>query len=113
MELVKLGILPLNDAKELQRILLTEQIKLELNHDGKTCSRGCSVTVEVLAPLEALEKVQETLRLQYQKLTQDLKVDWQLLESVFDPNNEHATCPACGTQFSTSHKECPECGLCF
>jgi hypothetical protein len=113
MELIKVGILPLHDAKELQRILLSRNIPVELNHNGQTCSRGCTVTVELLAPREALAQVQSTLREQHQKLAEGHKVDWDLLEATFDPAKSQATCPACGTQFSTTSTECPDCGLCF
>lgn len=108
-----MGILPLHDAKELQRILLTKNIAVELNHNGQTCSRGCTVTVEVLAPRESLGLVQSTLKEQHQKLAEGHQVDWELLEATFDPIQSSATCPACGTQFSTTSPECPECGLCF
>jgi len=113
MELIRVGVLPLHDAKELQRILLTKNVAVELNHNGQTCSRGCTVTVELLAPLNALEVVQTTLREEHQKLADGHKVDWELMEATFDPAQEVALCPACGTQFSTKITECPECGLCF
>jgi hypothetical protein len=113
MELVKLGTMPLDDAKNLQRALATKGVEAVMNHNSQTCTRGCQVTVEVLIPETSLSLVQETLREQYQRLTQGLDIKWDLLGEVFDPSKGEATCPACGTHFQTSAAECPECGLCF
>ncbi len=113
MNLIRLGTMPLEEAKNLQRILATRQVDAQLDHNAHTCTRGCTVTVEVLVPEMAIPVVQEVMKEQYQKLTQGLSVDWNLLNEVFDPSNESATCPACGTKFSTQTVECPDCGLCF
>ncbi len=113
MNLVRLGTMPLEEAKTLQQQLATRGVEAHLDHNAHTCTRGCTVTVEVLIPENALPVVQATLKEQYQKLTQGLKVKWELLGEVFDPSREEATCPACGTRFSTKAPQCPDCGLCF
>ncbi len=113
MELILLGTLPLEEAKSLQRTLHGRGVEAQLDHNQKTCTRGCAVTVEVLVPRESIAEVQEVLRTQYEKLTAGLDVDWQRVSAVFDPSKEEATCPACGTQFSTGLGQCPDCGLCF
>ena len=113
MNLIRLGTMPLEEAKTLQRVLATRGVGAELDHNGHTCTRGCTVTVEVLVPEPALPIVQDTLREQYQKLAQGLNVDWGRLNEVFDPSQAEAVCPACGTRFSTAQKECPDCGLNF
>lgn len=113
MNLIKLGTMSLDEAKSLQRVLATKGVEAVMNHDEQTCRRGCAVTVEVLVPENSLPVVQDTLQAQYQNLAKGLSVDWNLLGQVFDPSKEMATCPACGTQFSTQKTECPDCGLCF
>jgi rubrerythrin len=113
MELLRLAVMPLHDAKELQRILAQKNLSIELNHNGQTCSRGCTVTVEVLGTIETVPAIQEIMKEQYQKWSEGLDIKWELLEATFDPAQTTATCPACGTQFQTTSSECPECGLCF
>ena len=105
--------MPLEEAKTFQRVLATKGVRAELDHNGHTCTRGCTVTVEVLIPDVSLPIVQDTLREQYEKLTEGLPVDWSRVNEVYDQARDRATCPACGTSFSTSLTECPECGLCF
>ena len=113
MNLIRLGTMPLEEAKTLQRILASRQVDAQLDHNAHTCTRGCTVTVEMLVPENSIPIVQDVMKEQYQKLTTGLKVDWNLLTEVFDPSKDSATCPACGTQFSTQASECPDCGLCF
>lgn len=113
MSLIRLGTLPLEEAKSLQRVLATKGVEAMLDHNAQTCNRGCTVTVEVLVPEDTVPVVQDTLKEQYQRLTEGLQVDWNLLGQVFDPSQAEAVCPACGTKFSTSKTECPDCGLCF
>jgi len=113
MNLIRLGTMPLQEAKTLQTVLATRGVQVELNHNAHTCTRGCTVTVEVLVPEASIAIVQDTMREQFQKLAQGQNVDWGRLNQVFDPGQSEAQCPACGTNFSTARKECPDCGLCF
>ena len=113
MNLVLLGTMPLEEAKTLQRQLATRGVEAQLNHNGHTCTRGCSVTVELLVPEPSLPEVRTVMREQYQRLSAGLQVDWELLGEVYDVTQAQATCPACGEVFSTQLKECPGCGLCF
>lgn len=34
-------------------------------------------------------------------------------DAVVDFNQPRTTCPACGTEFETTHARCPDCGLRF
>ena len=113
MSLVRLGTMPLEEAKALTKTLATRGVEAVMDHNAHTCTRGCTVTVEVLIPETAIPVVQETLKEQYQKLAQGHDLNWELLGEVFDPSKGEATCPACGTKFKTVATECPECGLCF
>ena len=112
-EKVMMGIMELVDAKRLKEKLAETGVEIELGHNKETCTKGCKVTVEVWADPAHLPKIQEVLREERSKLLDDLDVDPDLANQVFDPNEESAVCPACGTKFSTKLKECPECRLVF
>jgi len=111
MEPIRLAVLPLVDAKGLQDQLKTKGIDLVLNHNDQTCTRGCTVTVEVLGYEKDVEVIAKTYQENYQKLTDGHEVNWEVANSVFDSSQESATCPACGHGFSTTLSECPDCGL--
>ncbi len=111
MEQVRLAVMPLSDAKEFQDQLKSKGVELILNHNEKTCTRGCTVTVEVLGYEKDIEVIARAYQDNYQKLTEGHEVNWEIANSVFDPNQESATCPACGHHFSTNLSECPDCGL--
>ena len=40
-------------------------------------------------------------------------VELAALDAVVDFDQAEATCPACGTSFSTDRASCPDCGLRF
>jgi len=111
MELIRLVVLPLVDAKKFQDDLHKKGVKLVLNHNDQTCTRGCAVTVEVMGYEKDLEIVSQTYQENYKKLTEGHDVNWEAANSVFDSSKDMATCPACSFEFSTSHSECPDCGL--
>jgi hypothetical protein len=112
-EKTMLGIMELVDAKRLKEKLAEMGVGIELGHNKETCTKGCKVTVEVWADPVHLPKIQAVLREEHAKLLDDLDVDPDLANQVFDPDKENAICPACGAEFSTELKECPECGLVF
>ncbi len=111
MELIKIAIMALNDAKDLKRDCEIRGVELVLNHNDASCTRGCTVTVEVHAQEKDLPVVQEVYNEKYRELLAGHDVNFEVMDSVYDPNQAEATCPACGTKFSTSLTECPECGL--
>jgi hypothetical protein len=111
MDTVRLAVLPLQDAKNLQEDLRKKGIELILNHSSQTCTRGCAVTVEVLGHQKDIEIIAQTYQENFKKLTEGHSVNWDVANAVFDPAKQSALCPACGTEFSTSLTECPECGL--
>ena len=57
MEPIRLAVMPLTDAKIFQDDLQKEGIDIVLNHNAQTCTRGCTVTVEVLGHVKDLEKI--------------------------------------------------------
>ncbi len=101
----------LNDAKDLKKECEEKGVELVLNHDDQTCTRGCAVTVEIHAHEKDLPIIQQVYSAKYEKLLDGHDVDFEVINSVFDSSQAEATCPACGTKFSTSLSECPDCGL--
>jgi hypothetical protein len=110
---IMLGQLGASDAERLKTRLAREGIEIATVHNGATCNSGCSVSLEVWAHPDDLPEIDRLMRSDRAKMLGDLGADAALVDSVFDSSAEHATCPACGTQFETRHGECPECGLCF
>ena len=111
MTMIRLAVLPLNDAKQLQADVAKRGVEVVLNHNGQTCTRGCTVTVEVLGQEKDISVVAEVYQQNFKKLTQGHNVNWDVVNSVFDPSKKTAICPACSTEFSTTLSECPDCGL--
>jgi hypothetical protein len=111
MELIKLAVMALNEAKDLKKECEAKGVEIVLNHNDQTCNRGCSVTVEVLASEKDLPIVQEVYSTKYQKLLKGHDVNMDIINSVYDSSQDTAVCPACGFKFSTSNSECPDCGL--
>ena len=112
-ELVKITIMPLHDAKDVQAQLKRKGVDLVFNHDDATCRSGCQATVEVYVEgtPENLKVVQEYFQDHYGKILKGHNINWEAMEAVFDPSKSEATCPACGANFSTKLTECPDCGL--
>lgn len=111
MELIRLAVLPLNDAKQLQDQLHKDGINVVLNHNKQTCTRGCTITVEILGHEKDIPTIASIYQSSFQKLAEGHEVNWDVANAVFDPSQATALCPACGTEFSTSLTECPDCGL--
>ena len=111
---VLLGVIDYAEAKRIQARLEERGVRLRLKNNPETCSSGgCKPTVEIFALETDLAKVQEFFAEEKQRSLDGLDFDPQRESLVFDPEQEKATCPACGTVFSTTSKECPDCGLCF
>lgn len=110
-ELVKIAIMNLDEAKSLQKKCEPKNVELVLNHNETTCTRGCSVTVEVHAKEADIPVIQEIYSSMYEKLLEGHDVDLKVMHEVFDPAASSAICPACGFEFDTKNHECPDCGL--
>ena len=110
-ELIKIAVMGLNEAKSFQGTLKKSGIETELNHNDRTCTRGCSVTVELMARESDVSRIQAIYQQSFNKLVEGLEFDPNVVNSVFDNSKEEAICPACGFQFSTAKSECPDCGL--
>lgn len=111
---VLLGVIELAEAKRIRSALLTKGVDLEFMHNPETCSSGsCKTSVEVYVDPGQAEVVLEFLRAERANLLEGLGEMIKHAGEVFDTAKDQATCPACGTSFSTSAKECPDCGLVF
>lgn len=113
MNKLVLGTLPIEEAKKIQDEMKGKSVDIFLDHNPTTCTRGCSVTVEFSCYEKDIQQVAQYFQQNFLNSLDGHNVNLELLNSTYDPNQESATCPACGTSFSTSSTECPECGLCF
>ena len=112
-KMIKIAIMPMAQANRLKSLSREQQIEVETFHNASTCQSGCNTTVEVWAFSEDVERISKLWQKDQEKSFSGLQYNPETINSVYDPEKETATCPACGTEFATSDKECPECGLCF
>ena len=114
MDFIKLGTMNINDANGLQDKLAQQEIHIKLDHNEATCTRGCTVTVEVWAKETEVQFVHDYLGNEYAKMLDGHKIDINQLNAVYDSNAEFVQCPACGHRFRPDiSNECPDCGLAF
>ncbi len=114
-EKICLGVLPANEGTRLKSLLATKDIEIVLLFNHATCTSGCrgSGTVELWAHKNDLDEIVKTFSVEKLRLLDGLEFDPEIINQVYDPSQEAAICPACGTKFSTSLGECPDCGLGF
>jgi hypothetical protein len=113
MDLILIGNMKLDEAQSLEIKLKNLNVQIVLNHNSHTCTRGCAVTVEVLANANDLQVIREVLMEDIYKSLKGHEINWEVITKTFDPEKETAQCPACGSVFPTTMRECPECGLNF
>lgn len=108
-EYALIGEAPIRDAKRLQERLAEIGVAVRLASDPENCG-SCNpqgAKVAMFVAQTDLEKVKAWAQ------AQGPAVQDPSAEVVFDPEQAEATCPACGTRFSTQLAECPDCGLGF
>lgn len=111
---IPIAIMSLNEAKALQAKLKDQGIEVFLNHEKKTCTRGCSITVELHAMEEDIPRISEISEEEFRRLGSGHGYNWENLNHIFNPDAKEATCPACNHKFSPVDEkilECPDCGL--
>lgn len=113
MEEIFLGVMDLQEAKNHQLKLKASGVELILKTNGKTCTTGCKVTVEVWARSADAESLKAHFQQDYLKHVKGHEPDFELLSQVFDPSATEVICQACGAKFSPSENECPDCGLVY
>jgi rubrerythrin len=110
-ELIKMAVMNLQEAKQFQKELAAQDVSIVLNHDDKTCTRGCAITVEVHAREIDMPMIQKVYSEIYAKLLDGHDVNAEQMNAVYDTSQAEALCPACGHRFATGPSECPDCGL--
>ncbi len=113
MDDIFLGVMELQEAKNHQLTLRSQGVELELKVNGKTCTTGCKVTVEVWAQALHAERISRHFQQDYLKHVRGHEPDFAHLSQVFDPSQEEVICQACGMKFSPKENECPDCGLVY
>ena len=111
MDLVKVGVMGLNEAKAFKSELEARGVELVLNHNEQTCTRGCTITVEMLAKEADIPTIQKLYQEKYEQLLEGHDINAEQMNAIFDSSQAEALCPACGHKFSTANTECPDCGL--
>lgn len=108
-----LGVMPINLAERLVSLAASQGIQVEKIHNQKTCTKGCSISVEVWVDEADAAAVQSLWLADQQRNYLGLSFQEETIGQVYDTNKETAICPACAHEFKTSLSECPSCGLCF
>ena len=108
-----LGVMELQEAKNHQLSLRHRGVALEFRTNGKTCTTGCKVKVEVWARAVDSDQIQDYFKADYLRHLKGHVPDFEALSAVFDPSALEVVCQACGTKFSPQLKECPDCGLVY
>ncbi|MGK5086225.1 hypothetical protein WDW86_01600 [Bdellovibrionota bacterium FG-2] len=113
-ELILLGQMDLAEAKRIRSILEDQGVVFQLRTEVEACnSKGCKPTAQVYTRDADLPVIREFFEKEHVRSLAGLEVNHELQNAVFDSEKSEATCPACGTVFSTLKTECPDCGLCF
>ena len=110
---VLLGTAEYNEAQRIKSLLAEKDIVIETMHNPSSCTSGCKVTLEVWASSADLPEISKFFQKERNNLMAGLDYNEEQINQVFDPSLDNATCPACGTEFSTTKSECPDCGLVF
>jgi hypothetical protein len=113
MEQLFLGVMDLQEAKNHQLKLRHMGIDLTLKTNGKTCTTGCKVTVEVWGEASDAPALQKHFQEDYFKHVRGHEPNLDHMSQVFDPAASEVICQACGAKFSPSEQECPDCGLVY
>lgn len=111
---VLLGTFSVMIANRYRDLLQAKGVELAVLHNAATCSTGsCGTSMELWAERKDLDAVLAVFQQEQARNFMGLEVNPDLLSQVYDPSQDNAVCPACGTSFSTSLAECPDCGLSF
>ncbi len=113
MEEIFLGVMDLQEAKNHQLKLKAQGIEVNLKVNGKTCTTGCKVTVEVWGSQLDSDRLGVHFRADFLKNVKGHEPNLENLAQVFDPSASEVTCQACGAKFAPTVNECPDCGLMY
>lgn len=108
-----LGVASRPAAEHLKAKLSKDGIEIVLLYNASTCKSSCSSQLEMWAHPADVESIQAAMATDWRDSVSALGYDPNLADMVFDQSAAHATCPACGTVFSTDNTACSDCGLEF
>jgi ribosomal protein L37E len=105
---------PLADMRHLSDLLKGENIGTLLAGDDNSCSKSCCPSVYDLLVkredgMDALHIVED----EHKRVTGLAQHENANGDTVFNPHENEAQCPACGHSFPTTKTTCPDCGLSF
>jgi hypothetical protein len=109
--LVAIGVFKMADAEIIRTELREKEIEVVMYHNEQTCTTGCATTVELHVGRDNVQQVVVYFEDKQNKRLDGYEFDRALLDEVYDPSQETARCPACGTVFATKHTSCTDCGL--
>lgn len=102
------------EIKQVQALLKRQGFPTLIAGDSQSCGKGCCGTEVLLrARRSDIEEIFAIFQKEHISNTSLHEHDMSLVEAVFNPSAQEATCPACGSCFATQHMSCPECGLNF
>jgi hypothetical protein len=113
MQEIFLGVMDLQEAKNHQLVLRTKGAEIILKTNGKTCTTGCKVTVEVWGHEDDAGILKKHFQEDYLKHVKGHEPNFENLSQIFDPSAQEVICQACGAKFSPANHECPDCGLVY
>lgn len=116
-DLVSIHKADMKEVKILEKELQKENIAVLIAGEGggSSCGKGCCGSSSFYLQVhrgdarDAFAVVQAYI----DRTTAISHHDLSHCDSVYNPEEKQAVCPACGFKFQTSAAICPDCGLCF
>lgn len=101
------------DLKRVKNVLAAIGIPSVLVNDDEY-RNGCCGGPELMLQIRWQDQQKAEAALQQEhELTTGQQAYSGGVATIFDPQDEEVTCPACGHEFNPSGSKCPDCGLCF
>ena len=105
---------PLPEMRHLSYLLNGENIGTLLAGDEKTCAKNCCPSVyNLLVKREDGMEAFNIIEDEHKKVTGLAHHESANGDTIFNPHESEAQCPACGHSFPTTQTTCPDCGLSF
>ncbi len=105
----------MKEIKLLERELARENIAVLISGEGgNSCGKGCCGTSFYLqVHRDDARDAFAVIQAYIDRTTAISHHDLSHCDTVFNPDEKRAVCPACGFTFQTTTSICPDCGLCF
>ncbi len=115
-DIVSIHKADMKEVKLLEKELQKENIAVLIASEGggSSCGKGCCGSSFLLQVLrEDGRDAYAVVQAYIDRTTAISHHDLSHCDTVFNPEEKQAVCPACGFKFQTSAAICPDCGLCF